>query len=312
MRNEQNSEHHQFWLDFKSNQNFLLSPIGSAIWAEGLSKLNCLNQDSFSKEEFALTTEDRAGLNLIEHLINEKDYFSYRQFFVTGHLQLMYVSKLYKTIQQKAANAQIQYEFTENDIDDYSPWTNKVLLGKKFYSTFKNVKRIPFYTFNHDNAHLVLFKDYYSNIPILDSELSELIILIEWFCISLDLILAYDLLKHESFDCLQELNTIPNKHKKSIQSAFFQNCGTVSQINKFALKFRTSFLESKECMLTESLISRQVMQNHIAYAKNNLLANCRKISSNIEAQSARNLIELLRTCSLTKIIENKMELIYED
>lgn len=281
------------------------------LWSEGMAAVDSFNVAIFSKPIKSLTANESTSLNLIDLLKKEKISKQSHQFIVSGDLWLKSVSPLYKRIQSKAKDADIDYTFTKTSEENFEPWSNKISLGKKFYSNFKNIIRIPFYSFNHDNAHLALFKDYYSNIDISDGELADLFILIEWFCISLDLILAFDLLRSSSVDSLHELNTIPNKHKHGINSTFYRNCGSLKSINQFAELFKISFITASECPITENLISYEVLENHRNYAKHTLVRNCRGITTKINSFDARNLIKDFRQLSLTELIDKKVGVNYE-
>ncbi|MFZ3231753.1 MAG: hypothetical protein WA160_16215 [Pseudobdellovibrio sp.] len=302
----------QFWLDFISSQNNILYPAGSAIWHEGIELLNSLKVETFLKPIHLRTKEEILGFNLIEVMMKSNSIFQRDNFIATGDLQLKQVSKLYKSIQQKAEASEIKYNFSSDVDGDFTPWDNEIILGTKFYTCYKGHTRIPFYSFNHDNAHLTLFKEYYSNINISNEQLNELFILIEWFCISLDLILAYDLLKSGSYSCLTELNTIANINSDSRNSVFFQKCGNISQINIFANEFRAAFLANQKNDLVENLISYEVLLKHTSYSQETLVYRCREITTSVSSKKAKDLIEFMKKEPFTEIIKNLTGINYDN
>ena len=142
---------------------------------------------------------------------------------------------------------------------------------------------------------------YYSNLQLKDEELAELLILIEWFCISLDLLLAFDLKKAHAFHCLEELESITNPNQKS--DAFFtQKSESISDIDNFSHRFRQAFLNQKYDHEVDKMISLEVIKNHWRYAQCELIPECRRHNSTISYNQAQELLYSFRTFKFTDIV----------
>lgn len=298
----------QEWMQIVSNPaNALLHPVGTSLWIDGLNLINQLKIESFFKKINDMTDVELKAFTCLQLATDES--IQPHNFLVSAHICLLQHSPLYKSINSKSKISAIKYEFTSDETGEFEPWTNRITLGNKFFSNVDGQIRIPFYTFNHENTHLTLFKDVYSNIEIFDEELIELILLVEWFCISLDLILAHDLLKAEQHSAFTEICRVSAKPDSQV---FSQQCKNINSVNKFADKFRTTFIYGNEFTEVYELISKETLHNHRTYANENLIKAARKIPSNMLACEARMLLNCLRKKSLTDLIFNLTGIKYND
>jgi hypothetical protein len=159
---------------------------------------------------------------------------------------------------------------------------------------------------------LTLFKKYYSDLQISDDDLNKLFILIEWFCISLDLILAFDMHRAQSFACLHELNSIPAKYKLTEKSIFMKNCLDLKNIEQLSQKFRNSFLNGTNDTEVESMIAANVLQSHRSYSIEKLIPKCRKVTTTVTKSEVHELIRILSQFSLCEIVEKLTGIKYVD
>lgn len=294
------------WLNLMSDsKNALKHPIGTSIWLDGLEKIKNLSVETFFRPTDTLTTQECDALNFLREA--SRNTLIQKNFWVLGHASLIYNSPYYRAINNEASAGKTLYHFVQDDFGEFCPWNNTVTLGRKFYSSLDGQIRIPFYTFNHENTHLY-FKDAYSNIQIEDREMHELIILIEWFCISMDLILAYDLIRTGMTYCFEELCRVPSK--KSDANIFIKYCLSIGSINSFADKFRSVFLAEKEYAEVYDLISSDTLIKHRSFAQENVLNNSRDIPCAMSPEAARTLILKLKTASLSDLIFDFTGVVY--
>ena len=312
VHSKMNNNRLTFWLDIMSNQNVLLTPVGTSIWQEGLSLLESLSIGSFFKSPIEISNNEINVFNFIDEILRSNREDEQKSFDIIGNFQLQKNSKLYSSIQRLALKNDTIYKFVETEVAEFKPWTSTIILGKPFYKISEKRIKVPFYSLNHENAHFALFKNFYSNINIPDNELIELFILIEWFCISLDLILAYDLIKSKSFYCLNELETITNRAHHGYGTIFSNTCKTINSLNDFSARFRKSFCKQENSMESNSLFSEKTLHNHINYAHNVLIKICRQQHTDVSPKQARELLTLLSENSLTHIIKVITGLVYAD
>jgi len=272
--------------------------LGTAIWIDGIQKLQDLEIASFFKSPITLNEAEKYAFSLLNMAVAECR--SEEGFLVSGHANLMLHSPLYRIINNKQATRGNSYIFESDEIGAFRPWTNTISLGTKFYSTFAGKTRIPFYTFNHENTHLKVFKGVYSNLSMCDEEMRDLFILSEWVCISMDLILAHDLMRANQPACFRELCRVPFNQKG--QNIFTRVCNSIREVNSFANEFRQTFLSGERRSAVFDLISEETLHLHREYAENTLLIEARKIPAAMENGEALSLLEKLRTSSLTDLI----------
>lgn len=287
------------WLKVVSEPSEALKGnLGTAIWIDGIRKLEDLEITSFFKCPITLSKSEKYAFSLLNMAAAECR--SGEGFLVSGHANLMLHSPLYRTINNKQATQGNSYVFESDEIGAFRPWTNTISLGTKFYSIFAGKTRIPFYTFNHENTHLKVFKGVYSNLGMSDEEMRDLFILSEWFCISMDLILAYDLIKASQPACFRELCRVPFEQKG--QNIFTRFCNSIQQVNSFANEFRKTFLRVERNLPVFDLISEETLHFHREYAENTLLVEARKIPAAMGNKEASGFLKKLRTLSLTDLI----------
>jgi hypothetical protein len=301
----------KFWLDFKSSQNSLLSPVGTSIWQEGLDLLNSLSTTSFFKPTSLATEKEQRGFQLLAHAQEIQTESSTKNFDTIGEYQLTSHSPLFRHLAENAKRLELQYQFTSEAIDEFSPWTRIISLGPSFYKTHHNRIKVPFYSLNHEHAHFCLFGNYYSNIEISDQELAQLLLLIEWACISLDLLLAFDLLNSGATHCLTELESITHASSRGEASFFSDHCQSLSKINEFASEFRHSFLTLEKIKNVDDMISMPTLEKHAQATRSSLRKACREVSAKVSAESARSLTGLLTSSSLTEIVFQLTGIQYE-
>ncbi len=296
------------WLEIMSEgPNSLLTPVGNSVWIDGINLVTRLDVTDFCQQENVTEGEKVRAMNLLS--ITYKHLENTRDFSVSGHSLLFANSKIYQYISNLAANQDLQFNFTTDEFGHFSPWDNTVNLGTKFYSKLGGVIRIPFYSYNHENAHHALFKQVYSNINISDAELVELFVLAEWFCISLDLALAYDLKRSNLTFATAELSRVLAKANSNI---FADHCGDIKSLNQFANHFRERFLDLEEDEAVYGFISKAVLSGHQKYSKEKLLVQARNVPGAMEAEDARQLLKLLRSESFSEIMSRLTGIKYED
>ncbi|MNL02696.1 hypothetical protein D3C87_1232150 [compost metagenome] len=286
-------------------ENALKHPMGTSIWIDGIEDLQLLTSASFFKSDDERTAEEQSALNLLSLARSEE--LSQKNFWVSGHACLMMNSPYYRAINSQAAYGKTPYRFVEDDTGEFCPWTDSSELGKKFYSFHEGQIRIPFYTFNHENTHL-FFKGIYSNLPIDDRELYELIVLAEWFCISTDLILAYDLSSRDQFFAFKELCRVP--YKQGEENCFTKYGKSIESVTGFSNEFRNTFLNRVELPEVFDLISEDTLAMHREFAKEIVVQNSRKIPAEMSAEQSRALLIKLKTWNLFDLVSEFMGLQY--
>ncbi|MFS4459007.1 hypothetical protein [Bdellovibrio sp. HCB2-146] len=296
------------WLELMSDtQNALRHPMGTSIWIDGIETLQTLTSSTFFKIEDDKTEEEKRALRLLS--LARREELPQDNFWVSGHSCLMMNSPLYRNINSQAAYGKTPYRFVEDDTGNFCPWTNSSELGKKFYSVHEGQIRIPFYTFNHENTHL-FFKDIYSNLPVSDHELYELIVLVEWFCISADLILAYDLMSTNQYYAFKELCRVP--YKQGEENSFTKYCKSIESANNFSNEFRKAFLDAVKIPEVFDLISEDTLAKHRSFAKEVVVQSSRKIPSQMSADESRALLYKLKTASLSDLVFEFLGVQYEE
>lgn len=287
------------WLNLQmDSEQAILSPLGTSLWMDGLSVVQNMQAATFFKSPSEQSSEEASALRMLSNAID--NHLIQDNFAVIAHACLTAHSPYYAYINHASRGGQIPFTFTQEEVGTFEPWQNQSVLGTSFYTNVDNAIRIPFYTYNHENSHMVLFKDYYSNLDLSDTELTELFLLIEWFCISMDLILAHDLLKNKQPAAFKELCRVPvvkNEH-----NVFAELCHEVLTLNAFANDFRKSFLEESTKAKVFDFISHQTIKMHINYTKDTLIEQARKIPSKISAETGRDLLIALKTVSLTDLV----------
>ncbi len=294
---------HQFqcWLDFISNsESSLLSPLGTTLWIDGINTLSNLDTNAFFKNEAHLDEKEKSGLRLLHFAVEES--LEDKNFLVSGHASLMMDSPLYRHTNNKRSTAQLSYTFVDGDVGDFSPWNDEIILGTKFYSRIKGQTRIPFYTYNHENTHLTLFKKVYSNLNLNNEELTDLLILSEWFCISTDLILAYDLIKTKNNSCYAELCRVPFCRDNNGKKVFDNHCTSVGAIDSFSDKFRKTILGIESNVEVFDLISEKTLESHRDYAREILLPKIKSIPAALSRNESLDLLSLLKNEPLSSLI----------
>ncbi len=295
------------WSSLISDTSFTLkTSMGTAIWIDGIETLHSLTVNSFFKSKDLLSPQEGKAFDLLKKLNTYT--FPHDNFWVSGHISLLLNSPYYSAINTNSFIGKIQYEFTQNSTGEFAPWNSKVTLGTSFYSTYENKIRIPFYTFNHENTHLK-FKHFYADLPISDDDLYQILILIEWYCISLDLILAYDLQKNKMLHLLKELYRVP--YERNSINIFESNCNSVISINSFASKFRNTFLNESNHHEVFQLISEKTLDEHRDFCKKKLIYECRKNKSNLRSSDVLHLLKDMKHLSLTEIIYKLTGVQYE-
>jgi hypothetical protein len=288
------------WLNLMmDSEQALLSPLGTSLWLDGLSKLQNLEAATFFKDPTQLSVAESDSLNMLTSAM--KDSVSQDNFSVIAHSCLMKNSAYYQFINQADRGGSIPYHFTNEEMGDFEPWSNTSSLGTAFYTHVEGTTRIPFYTYNHENSHMVLFKDYYANLSLTDAELAELFLLIEWFCICMDLILAYDLLKNQQTAAFKELCRVPTI--KDENNVFEEYCHDVKSINAFAACFKDAFFVGTENKRVFDFIPRKTVEMHVQYTHETLIERARKTPSKVSQQESQNLLQQLKSLSLTDLIE---------
>jgi hypothetical protein len=135
--------------------------LGAAIWIDGIKDHEDLEVASFFKAPIALSKNEKYAFTLLNMAVAECR--SEEGFLVSGHANLMLHSPLYRAVNSRQTTQGNSYKFVSNEVGSFRPWTNTIYLGTKFYSDFAGKARIPFYTFNHENTHLKVFKGVTSN-----------------------------------------------------------------------------------------------------------------------------------------------------
>lgn len=288
------------WLSLMTDVNQALNySTGTSMWLDGLEEVKKLSISSFFKPVESRTYEECKALAVLAdaHL----NASNQNNFWVSAHSCLLQNSPYYKMINSINAGGSIEYRFVKDDLGDFCPWSRISILGRKFYSNVNGQIRIPFYTFNHENTHLLIFKDIYSNLDISDSELYELIVLAEWFCISIDLILAFDLIRKEQIYAFKELCRVPVRQGKG--NVFEIYCHRLEEIDQFADKFRNTFLGSAEFTEVFDFISNETLTNHRTFAYECVLVKSRNTPAQMSSLDALQLLFKLKNFSLTDLIK---------
>lgn len=286
------------WLHLMADPNNALKhPVGTSIWLDGIEEVKALTASTFFKPIESLTKSEARSLNILAAA--RENSLPQGNFWVSGHSCLIQNSLYYQAINNKEAFGKTEYLFVEDDLGEFCPWRGVSVLGNKFYSDLDGQIRIPYYTFNHENTHL-LFKNIYSNIDIENEEMCALIILVEWFCISMDLILAYDLIRNQQLYALAELYRVPAK--KSENNVFQRYCRNFESVDYFANKFRSVFIDKEENEDVYELISSETLEKHRNFAREEVLTGSRQIPSAMVSEDARILLSKLRTLSLSELV----------
>ncbi len=286
-----------FWLRFMGSQNALSSPDGTRLWKEGLEIVNQLTVGTFSKSDLELSDVERKGLQLITIMRSNADL----NFDVMGDTPVTAVSTIYRRLRVLATRNSTSYSFSDQPEPDFKPWTNEINIGSRFFSVHENRVKVPFYSLHHERAHLVFFQRFYSNLPLDNADLARLILLMEWFCISLDLVLAHDLVMGGLTACLEELSSFtpdPNFFALAARDRV--------SINQIAGRFRHTFLTGEADTVVEKLISKQALEKHRQSASKSLVYECRSIPSSVTHEKAQRLFHDLSTRSFLEILDSQM------
>ena len=285
--------------------NALKTSMGSSIWIDGIESLRNLNISSFFKSQESLNSIEIKALHLLK--TTNEYMFPQEHFWVSGHMSLLLNSPYYAHINTNSFISSINYEFSTDEIGSFKPWNNTITLGTSFYSNHCDQVRIPFYTFNHENTHLK-FKYFYADLPITDEELYELIILIEWYCISLDFILAFDLSKNNQTYLLKELYRVP--HEKRNKNIFSTNCHSLTCINRITNRFKDVFLYEHDDLDVYSLISKKTLEDHRNFTKKTLIHECRKNKSSLKKSDILLFLKDMKELSLINLIYKFTGILY--
>lgn len=277
----------EFWLFFMSNQNSLSSSSGMSAWTDGLAMIRNLQIRSFSAPDI----HDKSAIQFLRCLRNRQ----IREFDVIGDSLLRFSSPLYRAIQDLAKEQKISYSFTHEAEGTFAPWSNTIELGAKFVGHFEGRPTIPFYSFNHENAHVALFRPCYADLNLTDAALERLYLLIEWFCISLDLILAHDLGCSGSTGALKQMDSMTPSH-----DFFSKSIGSMDEVDRIADRFRECLMNKADDVLVEQMISPLALEKHRNYTRHTLVPECRKVRRQTHADDTG--LELLESASLSKLV----------
>ncbi|RYZ76823.1 MAG: hypothetical protein EOP05_03855 [Proteobacteria bacterium] len=178
----------------------------------------------------------------------------------------------------------------------FQPWTKRIELSAPHLTSHLGCDRIQYFAFNHEVCHTALFGGFYKRAPgETDQEIVENLMLIEWFCIASDFVLAQQI---GSFNAglrlIEELSNIEHDLSGPLEDRILKRTATNRAFGiEASEELKSCFLEAIQSPVanspfeyTEQLIGRSTIDFHISFCSDNLMPRL-PISDSVKLRSER-------------------------
>ena len=274
------------YVDYKNAMStpteWLNTPSGTALWLDGLRAIDSidLNQLFDNQFRFGSTKEHDLGLKILMS--------GYEPLKTTGSIsvindQIAYVlSPLYRRIRVGFQQNKNMLELAANlKSAPFEPWSKTIALAPPYVSSRQGQPRIQFFTFHHEACHHAIFGDLYRKAPEENEQDIVLsLILAEWFCIALDLVIANEMgsFNHE----LHSLHELADIEKDKFSAKSDRVLTQAARSKRFAVdtsdNLKQCFLASmtssgygQKFEITERLLGCDVVNFHTQFARDDLV-----------------------------------------